>query len=286
MLIVHLCMGSAIMPFPFIRPNIRFEARVAAVSCLVAATIVCAQNPAVTPTADSSKSLAYEVVSIRPNKSGMQNSSWRMASDGIVLTNAPLSWLVRSAFAIRIDDQLTGLPGWVNSENYDIQAKMDEETAAAWKNLPGKERTQRQQLLLQQLLADRCGLKFHRETKQATVYDLVIANGGLKMKEAAPGSGGSVMSGGGQFEAKAAPVESLAYTLSGVVDRLVIDRTGLGDKRFDFQLKWTPDEQSGSADAGPSIFAALEEQLGLKLVSSKGPVETVVVDHMERPTPN
>jgi uncharacterized protein (TIGR03435 family) len=65
-----------------------------------------------------------------------------------------------------------------------------------------------------------------------------------------------------------------------------MDKTGLGDKKFDFTLKWTPDDQHGTADAGPSIYTALEEQLGLKLVAAHGPVETVVVDQMEKPSPN
>jgi uncharacterized protein (TIGR03435 family) len=74
--------------------------------------------------------------------------------------------------------------------------------------------------------------------------------------------------------------------LTSNLDRTVVDKTGLGDKRYTFTLKWTPDEQQGTADAGPSIYAALEEQLGLKLVASKAPVEIVVVDKMERPSEN
>ena len=236
-----------------------------------------------TPSA-AQKPLAYEVISITPNKSASESSGWRSAPDGIILTNAPLSWLVRSAFGIIIDDQLSGLPAWVDSDRYDIQAKMDEETAAAWKKLSRDEKGQQQ--LLQSLLAERCQFKFHRETKQLPVYDLVIAKGGLKLQEAKPMEGSRTMAGGAKFNAQSVTIANLVFSLSGAAGRVIVDKTGLGERKFDIDLNWTPDEQQGSAEAGPSLYAAIEEQLGLKLVASKGPVETVVVDRMEKPTPN
>jgi uncharacterized protein (TIGR03435 family) len=244
------------------------------------------QSNASAPAQATQKPLSYEVVSITPNKSANENSGWRSTSDGIVLTNTPLSWLVRNAFGIIMDDQLSGLPGWVDSDRYDIQAKMDDETAAALKDLPRDERMRQERLMLQPLLADRCQLKFHRETKQFPVYELMIAKGGVKMKESVTSQGSGMSSGPGMFTAQSNTIESLIYSLSGQVGRIIVDKTGLGDKKFDFTLKWTPDEQQGTADAGPSLFTALEEQLGLKLVSSKGPVETVVIDRMEKPEPN
>lgn len=204
----------------------------------------------------------------------------------MVLTNAPLMWLVRSAFNIISDDQISGLPGWVDADHFDIQAKMSEQDTAAWKNLSMKEKTEQQRLLIQALLAERCQLKFHRESKELPVYDLVIAKGGLKMPEAKPNPGSRTYMGTGKFEALSVTIDSLVFTLGNEVGRVVVDKTGLGEKKFDINLKWTPDEQSGSADAGPSIFAALEEQLGLKLVAARGPVEVVVVDQMEKPSPN
>jgi uncharacterized protein (TIGR03435 family) len=80
-------------------------------------------------------------------------------------------------------------------------------------------------------------------------------------------------------------MDDLAYSLSGEVGRIVLDETGLKGK-YDFTLKWTPDEERGAADAGPSIFTAVQEQLGLKLESTTGPIDTIVVDHIERPSPN
>ncbi len=245
-----------------------------------------AQTPAAAPVEPAQKTFAYEVVSITPRKSGDESRSWRTATDRIVMTNVPLISLVYSAYHIIIDDQISGLPGWARTDRYDIQAKMDEQATADWKNLTRQEQGQQQQLMIQALLADRCQLKVHRETKQLTIYDLVIAKGGLKMKEAKAATDSRYMFGPGHFNAQSVAIESLVFSLSGQVGRVIVDKTGLGDKKFEFDLKWTPGEQQGTADAGPSIFAALEEQLGLKLVTSHGPVETVVVDRMEKPSPN
>ncbi len=245
-----------------------------------------AQNSAPVPAPSAQKNFVFEVVAITPRKSSDQGAMWQGTPDGMVLTNVPLSWLVRSAFDIIIDDQLSGLPGWASSDRYDIQAKMDEETALAYKNLTRQEKKQQDQLMLQALLAERCQLKVHRETRQVPVYDLVIAKAGLKMKENPVSAGSRTMVSKDHVNAQAMSMESLAFSLSGEVGRVIIDKTGLGDKKFDFDLKWTPDDQQGTADAGPSIYAALEEQLGLKLVPSRGPVETVVIDRMEKPSQN
>lgn len=238
------------------------------------------------PHAQPVPKFTYEVVSITPTRPGTEISGWRTAPNGITYTNAPLSWLVQSAYNIISDDQLAGMPGWADSDRYDIQAKMDEETTAAWKNLPLDERARQNGSMLQSLLAERCGLKVHRETKQLPVYNLVIARGGLKLNEAKASASSRSMSGNGVFEAESMTIENLVNNLSNSVGRVVIDQTGLGDKKFDLKLKWTPDEQQGTADAGPSLYTALEEQLGLKLVAAHGPVEITVVDHMDKPSPN
>jgi uncharacterized protein (TIGR03435 family) len=189
-----------------------------------------------------------------------------------------------------MDSQIVGLPGWANSENYDIEARADAETAEAWKKLTYKERWKKEQPMMQAMLADRCKLKAHRETKEMPVYDLVIAKGGLKMKEAATDEvDAETMKSGGAMTARALSTDSLVYAFSGMVGRMIVDKTGLAGKKFDFELAWTPDDRRGAdsaADAGPSLFTALEEQLGLKLVPSKGPVEVIVIDHIEKPSAN
>jgi uncharacterized protein (TIGR03435 family) len=129
-------------------------------------------------------------------------------------------------------------------------------------------------------------------------YDLVIAKGGLKMKEAAPGEAASffwkhfsTFSDAGQSEgytitatARAVTALGLAQSLPSNAGRIIVDKTGLGDKRFDFELKWSSDQEAPAdkGGTGPAIFKALEEQLGLKLEPAKEPVDTFVVEHMER----
>jgi uncharacterized protein (TIGR03435 family) len=169
--------------------------------------------------------------------------------------------------------------------------------------------------MLQPALAERFKLKVHSETKQLPVYELIVAKGGAKLKEATAGDtyangikgpdgvgrGGMMRSGPGQLTAQAVPMTSLANLLSQQLHRTVLDKTGLTAK-YDLELNWTPDQGSdpmfkgpeGSpqrADAapdssGPSIFTALQEQLGLKLQSANGPVETLVIDHVEMPSEN
>jgi uncharacterized protein (TIGR03435 family) len=137
-----------------------------------------------------------------------------------------------------------------------------------------------------------------KETREMPVYRMVLArkNGGLgpQMKESAclpydrehpPAAGtrtcGSGMSGGGKMDFTGAEIPNMAANLSTMLERTVIDQTGLKGK-YDFKVNWSPDQ----ADGGPSIFTALEEQLGLKLVSSKGPVEMIVIEKAEKPTEN
>ncbi len=139
------------------------------------------------------------------------------------------------------------------------------------------------------LLAERCKLKVHWETREGPVYDLVIAKGGPKMKEAAADEVSQTTGSGGSrsmhLTAHAVTVESIVG-FAGDAGRKVVDKTGLGGKKFDYEIEWTPDWAATADDPGISILTALEEQLGLKLVPSKGPVDTLVIDHMERPTAN
>ena len=139
---------------------------------------------------------------------------------------------------------------------------------------------------MQDLVADRLKFKAHTETRQLAAYDLVIAKGGVKMKESAPDGKAMLTVGRGKFEGAGFEVANLADNLTSNIGKTVVDKTGLAGKKFDFSLNYTPDEQQGTPDAGPSLFTAIEEQLGLKLVASKAMVEVVVVDHIERPSEN
>jgi uncharacterized protein (TIGR03435 family) len=154
--------------------------------------------------------------------------------------------------------------------------------------------------MLRKLLADRFKLTFHREQKDFSIYALTIAKGGSKLREStAPPDEPSqlinrVFPGRIQLPARNATMAQFVSMMQrAVLDRPVVDRTGLGGK-YDFDLEWTPDETQfdgqgppASPDStAPDLFAALQRQLGLRLEATKGPVEVLVIDKVERPTAN
>jgi len=233
----------------------------------------------------SVKPKVYEVVSIKPTKPETEGASVENLPDGFRDKNMRLDILVEGAYDMTNGDHVVGMPAWAKSEGYDIEAKVDGDTAAAWKNLSFKERWKQEQPMLQALLADRCKLKVHFETKEMPAYDLVIAKGGLKMKEAPPDEETTGHMRDGDLTVRAEPIENLIAAIPAD-GRLIVDKTGLGDKKFDFDLKWTPENHRTDADSGPTLFTALEEQLGLKLVSSKAPGKVLIIDHIEKPSPN
>jgi uncharacterized protein (TIGR03435 family) len=224
---------------------------------------------------------SYEVVTIKPDNSG--NAYWRNTPDGFSTASTAAN-LIKSAYWLPTPDQIVGLPKWTGSELLDVQAKMDAETAAALGRLPPMEQWQQRQRMLRALLAERFALKVHPATKQLPIYVLTVANGGSKLKKSANDIGGSGMYSDGKIEAHSVSIENLVVNLSGMVGRVIVDKSGLPGG-YDFSLEWAP-VGADASDPRPSIFAALEEQLGLKLRPSQGPVDAIVVDSIERPTPN
>jgi bla regulator protein BlaR1 len=146
--------------------------------------------------------------------------------------------------------------------------------------------SQRRQMMLS-LLIERFHLKAHTQMETLPVYELMIAKGGPKFAQAAAGPPGAHIHGLGKtaFAANNLPMAGLASYLADRVHRTVIDKTGLTE-RYDLALKWSADDAPETTDAAPSIFTALQEQLGLKLQPAKGPVERLVVDHVEMPSAN
>lgn len=230
----------------------------------------------------ASKMLSWDVVSVRPNHSLDPSQSMRMTSDGVEVHNMTLDGLFINAFEIRGENQIVGYPSWVNSEHFDIQAKMDAETVAAYHALKGEQRTDEWRSLIRQILQQRFDLKYHVENRVLPVYFLVVTKQGSKLKESANDGNSSTSMGAGKLSGHRWQMSGLAFSLSGVTDRMVIDKTDLkGD--YDLELSWSPDD---SADSGLSLFTALQEQLGLKLEPAKAPVDVIVVDHIERPSAN
>ena len=246
-----------------------------------------AQVDAQTTVDSSVNHRVYEIVSIKPDKPGTLGGSMQILLNGFRDTGVYLATVVRGAYdGIIMQSQVVGMPAWAESEPYDVEARVDSDTAEAWKKLSPKERWNQEQPMLQALLADPCQFRVHRETKEMPVYDLVIAKGGLKIKEAAPEEQSFEQMSGQRLTVHTMAIDSLVYSFAGTDGRLIVDKTGLGEKKFDFDLTWTPDNRRATADSGPPLFTALEEQLGLKLVPSKGQVNVLVIDQMERPSPN
>ena len=188
---------------------------------------------------------------------------------------------------------MLGGPGWLNSAKFDIEAKADESVDAEMQKLDSDAGRLQKQKMLQALLAERFALKTHVETRELPIYALVVAKNGPKL-EKSKANGTSINWRTGQITVQGSDstVGLLAEQLTKVLDRVVVDKTGI-QGRFAISLNWTPDDgaaanSSGSlADAsGPSVFTAIQEQLGLKLVSQKGPVQVLVIDHVEMPTEN
>jgi uncharacterized protein (TIGR03435 family) len=272
---------------------------VLAVACLATA-VAHGQAPAPAPSAQAATP-TYDVVSIKQNKSGSGGMSISGETNSFKGTNLSLTMLLINCYPVR-DDLISGLPTWARSAHFDIYAKMLNPDIEAMNQLTGEQR----KAMLLAILKDRFHLQAHLETKTLPVFDLTVAKGGPKFTGATGAdthaamvkngltTGGSMLVNNGELTANAVPLSSLTYSLSGEVGRTIIDKTGLTGK-YDFELKWTPERAAASgADNGQtddqnsasSLFTALQEQLGLKLQSSKGPVETLVVDHVEMPSEN
>ncbi|MEA2544111.1 MAG: bla regulator protein blaR1 [Acidobacteriaceae bacterium] len=250
----------------------------------------------------------FEVATIKPGDAGSRRSM--MMSLGRFATHdMPLRDVIMFAYDAKSTSQISGYPDWVSSAVYDIDAKEDETTTAALEKLPMDERIRQVRLMVQALLAERFQLKVSHHMTEIPVYALVIAKGGPKLKPSTtapmgnetphagetPRGGGIFNAGPGELHSNGATLDFFASgPLSRVPEtdgRVVINKTGLTGN-YDFTLKWAPDGSgpAGSApvsdNSGPGLFTALEEQLGLKLVSQKGSVETLVVESVDRPSAN
>jgi uncharacterized protein (TIGR03435 family) len=235
------------------------------------------------PTAQAAPTPQYEyaVATVKPDMSEGVQSYWRNTIDGFSAITPPIG-LIMSAYDVHTPDQIVGLPAWAGSEAFAIEAKMDGDTVAALAKLQPQEQWQQRQKMLQALLADRFALKVHRTTKELPIYVLTVVDAG-KLKKSVSETGGS-SSYSGKFRARGISIDSLAMNLSNTVGRTVVNQTGLAGA-YDFTLEWAP-EGADPSDPRPSIFTALEEQMGLKLKPAKGPVDAIVVDAIKRPSQN
>jgi len=271
-----------------------------------------AQAPAQAP--DPNAALTYEAASVKPNKSGVQGSSIRRFPGGrLQATNMPLRALITFAYQVQ-GFQLVDDPTWIRNENFDIVAKMEGDPPPV---MPGTG-PDPHMVAMRTLLAERFKLAVRRETREMDIYALVLARPDGKLGPALkpttqdcaamiavarggpppgppPGPNSPVVCGmrglPGRLVAGAMPMSLLASNLSGQVQRIVVDRTGLSGA-WDFEITFAPERplnpppgvEFPPADPNaPSLFTAMQEQLGLKLQSTKGPVEVLVVERVEQP---
>jgi uncharacterized protein (TIGR03435 family) len=221
---------------------------------------------------------AFEVASIHRNVSGRDATHIDMTRGRLTVTNASLQTLIRNAYNIQ-NYQFAGEPGWLETDRYDI---------AATTGIDVENSEEQYRALVRNLLSERFRLKVHWETRQTNVYALIVAKGGSTLKEETdpskvPGLNTNISAHEGRMTATNAPMAYLASVLGNKLGRTVLDKTGLPGK-YDWTLVWDPDPTADSAV--PSIFTAVQEQLGLKLDPQKGPTEFLVIDRVEQPSEN
>lgn len=257
---------------------------------------------------------SFEVASIKINTTPPAVSEIRFPGPSGEFT-ASISTKMLMVLAYNVKDfQISGAPSWTAAQVYDIDAKEDSPTAAKLAQVPAEKRVAQVRLMLQSLLADRFHLEIHHTTTDVPMFSLVVSKAG-KLPEShgdcEPGHGAPAPSPAqpGQWPAPSCmgrnlpghiagldmPISMLASDLSSLLGETVNDKTGL-TANYNVTLNWTPDTDQPRLPPGapfpqpdpngPSLQGALEDQLGLKLVSTKGPVDTLVIDHIEEPTPN
>ena len=264
-----------------------------AASMLIAALPAMAQESAAPDPCAAGTRAGFDVVSIKPSQTSSRSSSMNGTPDGIVFTGS-LRRMILRGFALH-DFQVSGGPDWVSTATWVVSAKDDTPGPEFSKSSRAELQAQFDKRMQQvrSLLMDRFQLKCHVTAKELPVYELVQAKGGAKLKpttaEPSKQNSDSSDSRGLQMHNAAVGVTSarIASLLTNEVDRMVVDKTGLTGS-YDLTLDWVHDAPAGSTDAptGPTIFTALEEQLGLKLVPAKGPVPVLTIDSVEKPSEN
>jgi uncharacterized protein (TIGR03435 family) len=241
----------------------------------------------------------FDIISVRPAKDTM--TRMQFTPDGLRATGVTVRFLLYEGYGGINHEQVIGEPAWTNTDGFDIEAKV------APADLPtlNKMTFEQRRTMFQSILTDRFKLVVHHETRELPIYVLSVAKGGPKLKPSAPDDPAAptprrrgMMINNGEVTANNAQLSMLVTVLSRTLGRTVIDKTGLSGT-YDFSLTFAPEDggsqQPGAAggalpaspsDSAPSIFTAMQEQLGLKLESTKGPVDVIVIDHIEKPSEN
>jgi uncharacterized protein (TIGR03435 family) len=243
---------------------------------------------------DAKANPEFEVATIKPSRPEGRFSLLLNRSGMLNTTNTSLSDLLKFAYDLH-PRQIVGGPPWLESEKFDVTGKPD---------TPGMPTVNQLKLMIQKLLADRFALTFHREQKELSAYAITVAKGGLKIAKEetnpipVPGFGGPPQRG---FNVRNATIAEFANVMQAqFMDQPVVDQTGLGTQRYNFVLKWTPDPSQRSigggpepnappapdVDAPPDLFTAFQQQLGLRMQTTKALIEVLVIEKVEKPSAN
>jgi uncharacterized protein (TIGR03435 family) len=234
----------------------------------------------------------FEVATIKPSDPSRPGKLFTIRGSEIITINTSLSDLIKTAYSLH-SKQITGVtPSWLESELYDVTGRPD---------TPGQPNVSQMKVMLQKLLTDRFKLKFHPDKKELSVYALTVLKGGPKLTKSTRdpnGLPGLFFTGPAMtLNVTNATLAEVAGVLQSILDKPVVDQTGLTEK-YDFALRFTPDPgqfpgaggappaTSETGDEPPDLFTAMQQQLGLKLDSTKAAADVIVIDQVEKPSEN
>ena len=228
----------------------------------------------------------------RPAKVDFNAAAGAAVTSDRVHRNTTVEMLISSAFNLPLSTELRIISrqDWLKNNIYEMDARIGAAAFAALQAMPAAKQREQVALMEQALLAERFGLKMHFETRELPVYTLVVAKGGAKLAVADAGEATMLSSmpveQGTRMMATAVTMDRLAHSPLLLGGRLVLDQTGL-QGAYDFTLTWMPESKAAAGEiAGASLFTAIQEQLGLRLVAAKAPVEVIVVDEISQPAEN
>jgi uncharacterized protein (TIGR03435 family) len=266
------------------------------------------QSAGFMPRKDAAEIPSYELISIHKNKDAKEEGGIHEDPDGMRADATSLRSLIGEAYGFSLgqlsDQMLIGAPSWAKTQMFDVHGKVesadveklkaltDAETMMVFaQDLASRTPTVRM-VMLQRLLEDRFHLKAHYEQRVMPLYEMTVAKGGVRMKIAHPANPehGSMGMSDGMFKGENVPISFIPaiLPLASDIERPVVDKTDTAGN-YDFEMHWSrmgDTADNGAGAAGPSLFTAIQEQLGLKLNPSKGPVWVIVVDHAEMPSEN
>jgi len=271
----------------------------AAIAAIAAPLIIGMLHPPEGRAQTKPEDLTFEIASVKPASPDTRGVIMRFTpGGGVRVVNGSMKQIILLAYNME-KFQISGGPGWVDTERFDIIGKAPGRQADGDQPEPTAEQQQQARQRLQSLLVDRFHLTIHRETREAPIFVLVVSKKGPKLRQSEQGFDG-ISGRPGQLTGEKVPMPVLASVLSGILGRPVLDQTGLVGT-YAFKLEWTPDSGGSNPIAtekaeaagvpatdpsGPSLFNAIQEQLGLRLEPQKGPVSFILIDQVERPSAN